>query len=289
MAVRVVTDTTSYLPQSDVERYGIRLVPLSVTLDGVTYVERVADEAFYDALLKSKGFPTTSQPSAATIAEAFRAAVEAGDEVVAVFLSSEMSGTYSTALLARDMVREERPDARIEVVDSRSNCMELGFAVLAAARAAEQGASAEEAAAAAREMTLHTRFIFVPDTLEYLRRGGRIGNASALIGTLLQIRPILTVVDGKTDVFAKVRTKRKAMTEIVAALSRDAEAKGLIDVVAHHIADEAEGRELAAMASEAVGREVPVIPVGPTIGTHVGPGSVGLVYVTDKPMEKSAG
>jgi DegV family protein with EDD domain len=166
--------------------------------------------------------------------------------------------------------------------------MELGFAVLAAARAAEQGASVAEAAAAAREMTLHTRFIFVPDTLEYLRRGGRIGNASALVGTLLQIRPILTVVDGKTDVFAKVRTKRKAMAEIVAALSRDAKAKGLVDVVAHHIADEAEGRELAAMASAAVGREVPVVPVGPTIGTHVGPGLVGLVYVTDKPMEKGA-
>ncbi|GAV30825.1 MAG: DegV family protein [Anaerosomatales bacterium] len=288
MAVRVVTDTTSYLPDSEVERYGIRLVPLSVTLDGVTYVERVADDAFYQALLKSKGFPTTSQPSAATIAEVFKAIVERGDEVVAVFLSSEMSGTYSTALLARDMVREEIPEARIEVVDSRSNCMELGFAVLAAARAAEQGASAQEAAAAAAEMTFHTRFVFVPDTLEYLRRGGRIGSASALIGTLLQIRPILTVVDGKTDVFAKVRTKHKAMTEIVAALKRDAEAKGLVDVVAHHIADEEEGRQLAAMAAEAVGREVPVISVGPTIGTHVGPGSVGLVYVTEKPMEKSA-
>ncbi|MDI6843680.1 MAG: DegV family protein [Anaerosomatales bacterium] len=288
MAVRVVTDTTSYLPDSEVERYGIRLVPLSVTLDGVTYVERVADDAFYQALLKSKGFPTTSQPSAATIAEVFKAIVERGDEVVAVFLSSDMSGTYSTALLARDMVREEIPEARIEVVDSRSNCMELGFAVLAAARAAEQGAGAQEAARAAAEMTLHTRFVFVPDTLEYLRRGGRIGGASALIGTLLQIRPILTVVDGKTDVFAKVRTKHKAMTEIVAALKRDAEAKGLVDVVAHHIADEEEGRQLAAMAAEAVGREVPVIAVGPTIGTHVGPGSVGLVYVTEKPMEKSA-
>lgn len=288
MAVRIVTDTTSNLPDDEVERYGIGLVPLSVTLDGVTYVERVADAAFYQALLQSKGFPTTSQPSAAMIAETFRAAVERGDDVVAVFLSSEMSGTCSTALLARDMVRAEVPEARIEVVDSRSNCMELGFAVLAAARAAEQGASAEEAARAAEEMTLHTRFVFVPDTLEYLRRGGRIGGASALIGTLLQIKPILTVVDGKTDVFAKVRTKRKAMAEIVAAFVRDADAKGLVDVVAHHIADEDEGREIAAMASAAVGREVPVIPVGPTIGTHVGPGSVGLVYVTEKPMEKSA-
>lgn len=187
MAVRVVTDSTSYLPDDAVERYGIRIVPLSVTLDGVTYVERVADAAFYQALRSSSGFPTSSQPSAASLADAFRAVIEAGDDVVAVFLSSEMSGTFSTALLARDMVLQEHPEARIEVVDSRSNCMELGFAVLAAAQAAESGASAEEAAQAARDMTLRTRFLFVPDTLEYLRRGGRIGNASALIGTLLQI------------------------------------------------------------------------------------------------------
>lgn len=288
MAVRVVTDSTSYLPDDAVERYGIRIVPLSVTLDGVTYVERVADAAFYQALRASSGFPTSSQPSAASLADAFRAIVETGDDVVAVFLSSEMSGTFSTALLARDMVLQERPDARVEIVDSRSNCMELGFAVLAAARTAESGASAEEAAQAARDTTLRTRFLFVPDTLEYLRRGGRIGNASALIGTLLQIKPILTVVDGKTDVFAKVRTKHKAMAEIVAAFARDVERKGLVDVVAHHIDDEDEGRQIAAMAAEAAGREVPVVPVGPTIGTHVGPGSVGLVYVTEKPMEKGA-
>ncbi|MCX8006928.1 MAG: DegV family protein [Coriobacteriia bacterium] len=288
MAVRVVTDSTSYLPESDVERHGIRIVPLSVTLDGVTYVERVADAAFYEALRRSSSFPTSSQPSAATIADSFQAAVRDGHEVVGVFLPSEISGAFSTALLARDMVLQEHPDARIEIVDSRSNCMELGFAVLAAARAADEGASYAEAAQAAREMTLHTRFLFVPDTLEYLRRGGRIGSASALIGTVLQIRPILTVVDGKTDVFAKVRTKRKAMAEIVAAFARDADDKGLVDVVAHHIDDEDEGRELAAMAGEAVGREVPVVPVGPTIGTHVGPGSVGLVYATEEPMEKGA-
>lgn len=286
MAVRVVTDSTSYLPDDAVERYKIRIVPLSVTLDGVTYVEGVADAAFYQALRASSGFPTSSQPSAASLADAFRAVVEGGDDVVAVFLSSDMSGTFSTALLARDMVLQEHPDARIEVVDSRSNCMELGFAALAAARAAESGASVDQAAQAARDMTLRTRFLFVPDTLEYLRRGGRIGNASALIGTLLQIKPILTVVDGKTDVFAKVRTKQKAMAEIVAAFSRDIESKGLLDVVAHHIDDEDEGRQIAAMAAEAAGREVPVVPVGPTIGTHVGPGSVGLVYATEKPMEK---
>lgn len=288
MAVRVVTDSTSYLPQDAVERYGIRIVPLSVTLDGVTYVEGVADAAFYQALRASSGFPTSSQPSAASLADAFRAFVEAGDDVVAVFLSSDMSGTFSTALLARDMVLQEHPGARIEVVDSRSNCMELGFAVLAAARAADGGAGVDEAAQAARDTTLRTRFLFVPDTLEYLRRGGRIGNASALIGTLLQIKPILTVVDGKTDVFAKVRTKHKAMAEIVAAFARDIESKGLVDVVAHHIDDEDEGRQIAEMAAEAAGREVPVVAVGPTIGTHVGPGSVGLVYVTEKPMDKRA-
>ncbi len=286
MGVRIVTDSTANLLPEEVEKHRIRVVPLSSTLDGVTYVEGLNDAAFYEALRTTRSFPTTSQPSASVIADAFREAAEAGDEVVGIFISSEMSGTYSTALLARDMLRERIPDAVIEVVDSRSNCMELGFAVLAAARAVEEGADAASAARTAEETTLHTRFLFVPDTLEYLRRGGRIGGASALLGALLEIRPILTVVDGKTDVFAKVRTKRKAMHEIVAAFERDVEAKGLLDVIAHHIDDVAEGRELAEMASRVAGRPVPVLPIGPTIGSHVGPGSVGLVYQTEAPMDK---
>lgn len=286
MSVRVVTDSTSCMSAELVARHRLAIVPLSVTLDGVTYVEGENDAGFYAAIMKTKSFPTTSQPPVSAFVDVFAERVANGDDVVCVVISSEMSGTYSTAVMARGMVLEEHPDAVIEIVDSRSNCMELGFAALAAARAAEAGASAPDAAAAAREMTLHTRFLFVPDTLEFLRRGGRIGNASALLGTLLQIRPILTVNDGRTDVFGKVRTKKRAFIDIADTFERDIAAKGLDGVYVHHIADEPEGRELAALIEAKAGRPVPVVPIGPPIGAHVGPGSVGVVYSTVSPMDK---
>lgn len=287
MAVRIVTDSTSYLPEELRERYAVTVVPLSVNLDGAEFVEGTAsEEGFFAALKASKSFPTSSQPAVTTLVEAFEAPAGQGDPVVGVFLSSEMSGTYSTALLAREMVMEKHPEAVIEVVDSRSNCMELGFAVLAACRAAEGGAAVTDVVAAAKAMIERTRFLFVPDTLEYLRRGGRMGGAQALLGTLLQIRPILTVVDGRTEVFAKVRTKNKALAEIVSAFKRDIEAKGFVDAAVHHIDDEAEGMQLAAMVEKVTGVAPRVVPIGPVIGTHVGPSTAGLVYCTDKEMHK---
>jgi len=286
VSVRIVADSTSCLSAELVARHRLAIVPLSVTLDDITYVEGEDDAGFYAALMQTKSLLTTSQPPVSAFFDVFAERVAQSDDVVCVVISSEMSGTYSTAVMARDMVLEEHPKAVIEIVDSRSNCMELGLAALAAARAAEAGASAAEAAEAAREMTLRTRFLFVPDTLEFLRRGGRIGNASALLGTLLQIRPILTVNDGQTDVFGKVRTKRRAFIEIADTFERDIAAKGLDEVYVHHIADEPEGVELAALIQAKAGRPVPVVPIGPAIGAHVGPGAVGVVYSTVSPMDK---
>jgi DegV family protein with EDD domain len=137
-------------------------------------------------------------------------------------------------------------------------------------------------------MIARTRFLFVPETLEYLRRGGRMGGAQALLGTLLQIRPILTVVDGRTEVFAKVRTKRKALAEVVAAFERDIQAKGFGGAIVHHIADEPVGAELAALVEAVISQPVRVVPIGPAIGTHVGPGTAGLVYHTLQVMDKTS-
>jgi len=286
MSVGIVTDSTSYLPAADRERYGIVVVTLSVNFGAESYAEDGLDSAwFYERMAAERQVPTSSQPSVADLAAAFEQHVGAGRDVCGVFISSEMSGTFATAQLARDMVLESHPDARIELVDSRSNCMQLGFAVLAAARAADQGSSVEEVAEAARATIPRTRFLFVPHTLDYLRKGGRIGGASALLASVLQIRPILTVVDGKTAVFGKVRTKRRALAEITSAVLADAKrAGGLEHLVVHHIDDEAEGRELVQMLEEATGREVPLHPIGAVIGLHVGPGTVGAVYQTVEAM-----
>ncbi len=282
MAVRIVTDSTSYLPAADRERHGIAVVTLSVNFGTETYPEDGLDSRwFYERMAAEAEVPTSSQPSVSDLAEAFRAIVAAGDEVCGVFISSEMGGTFATAAIARDHVREEYPDAAIELVDSRSNCMQLGFAALEAARAAEAGASLAEVAAAARAVTTRSRFLFVPHTLDYLRKGGRIGGASALLGSLLQIRPVLTVTDGKTDVWGKVRTKRRALTEIADAVAALGEKGGGVEeVVVHHIDDEDEGRILASLLTERLGREVPVSPIGAVIGLHVGPGTAGAVVRT---------
>ena len=289
MAVKVITDSTSYIPRARGEKLDIGIARLSSLVDGVTYVDDPDDcEDFYEALAKTTSWPTTSQPSVQEIVDLMQERVVAGHEVVGVFISELMSGTYSTSLLARDIVREQYPDATIEVVDGRSNSMELGFAVLAAAEAAAEGKSVEEVVAAATERTLHTRFLFTPLTLDYLRRGGRIGNAQALLATLLQIKPILTVVDGVTDTFAKVRTAQKAHDLIAETFAADIRDKGgLGEVHVHHIHDAAAGRQFADRIGEVAGRVVDMIPIGPVIGTHVGPGTVGLVYHTNDRIEKS--
>lgn len=289
MGVKVITDSTSYIPRAMRETLDIGVATLSSLLDGVTYPDDPDDcDAFYDALAATSAWPTTSQPSVQDIVDLMEGRVAAGHDVVGVFISEAMSGTYSTALLARDLVREKHPDAVIEVVDGRSNSMELGFAVLAAAEAAADGKSVEEVAAAATERTLHTRFLFTPLTFEYLRRGGRIGNAAALLATLLQIKPILSVVDGVTDTFAKVRTVQKAHDLIVETFAADIRNKGgLGGVYVHHIHDAVAGRRFADRIAEVAGQAVQMISIGPVIGTHVGPGTVGLVYHTNDRMEKS--
>lgn len=290
MNVKVLTDSTSYVPRQVRRELDIGVVRLSSTLDGVTYFDDAEDYGpFFRALAETKRFPTTSQPSVQDLVDAMEAPVSMGQDVAGIFISAEMSGTLATAELARDMVLERHPGATIEIVDARSNSMELGYAAVAAAREAAAGAAVARVVAAAQAMMERTRFLFVPDTLEFLKRGGRIGGASALIGSLLQVRPILTVADGTTAVFARVRTKARALDELVAAFVADVRSKGgLREVVVHHIDDEAAGTALAERLAEVAGCEVPVTPIGPAIGAHVGPGAVGVVYATNDPMRKSS-
>jgi len=199
---------------------------------------------------------------------------------VGVFISSDMSGTYASAELVASEIRAAHPDAVIRTVDSRSNSMQLGYAVIAAAREAAAGKDADACVAAAEEAVLHTRFLFTPATLDYLRKGGRIGGASALLGGLLQIRPILTVEDGVTQAFDKVRTKHRAWARIIEVFADDVAKAGLEDVIVHHIDDPSEGEELAKLAEAVAGRPVPIQSIGPVIGLHVGPGTVAVVYRT---------
>ena len=285
MAVRIVSDSTNYIPSEDLTRLGISRVPLWVHDGDEMRPETEIDlAAFYRRLADTRTIPTSSQPSPEEFVRAFAEATADGSEALGVFISTKMSGTAQAAELAANMVREQHPGATIEVLDTESNCMQEGFAVLSAAEVAAQGGTIEECVHAARETMRRTRFLFTPHTLEYLSRGGRISGASALLGSLLQITPILTVDGGTTEVAGKVRTRTKALGEIASRMRSDIERCGLKRCVVHAIVDidEAErfGREFI---DPVAGQRVPVLPIGPVIGLHVGP-AVGVVYETVEPL-----
>lgn len=279
MGIKIVTDSTCYIPQDVRQSQDISVVSLSVNFGSETYLEEEMDyEGFYKRL--SGELPTSSQPSLHSLIDCFEKNVSAGHSVVGVFISSLMSGTYSTALTAKEIVMKKYPKAIIEIVDSKSNSMEMGFAVLAGAVAAKAEESLNSVIDAINYVIERSRFLFVPESLYYLKKGGRIGTASALLGTMLQIKPILTVTDGMTTVFDKVRTKKKAVVRIIEFFLEEIKEKGLGQVVVHHINCESEGKELADYIQSKTNQEVPVYPIGPIIGLHVGPGTIGLAYYT---------
>lgn len=281
MAIKIVTDSTSYISDEYIKKYDIKLVSLNVIINGVSSREiDIENEVFYEEIKNSKEIPKSSQPIPEEMLNTFREIVEDGDSIVGIFLSSKMSGTYSNANMIKDMILEDYPDAEIHILDSKTNCMQMGFAVIEAARAASEGKSINEVINAANHVINNSRFLFTPETLEYLKKGGRIGGAAALFGNVLQIKPILTVVNGETSVFKKVRTRKKAIEEIVKTVLEEIEAKGFGDIVVHHINCQEDGLKLAKALENKLGKKVEIQSIGPVIGVHVGPGSIGIAYYT---------
>lgn len=285
MAIRILTDSTSYIPKDILDEYNIKVISLSVLFGDEAYKETDITNKFFYKKLESFGqIPTSSQPSMDELYKLFENEVKIGNSVVGLFISSEMSGTFSTATMIKNNILEEYPDAKIELIDSKSNCMQLGFAVMEAAKAAHEGKLLNEVCNIAKDNLQKSRFLFIPETLEYLRKGGRIGTAKALLGGLLKIIPILTVTDGSTNVLEKVRTKKKSVSHMVELFKADIDAYGFGDVIVHHIDCEEEATELSKALETIVNKPVKVTPIGPVIGTHVGPGAIGLVYYTKEKL-----
>ena len=281
MAIKIVTDSTSYISDEYIKKYDINIVSLNVIINGVSSREiDIENEVFYEEIKNSKEIPKSSQPIPEEMLNTFREIVEDGDSIVGIFLSSKMSGTYSNANMIKDMILEDYPDAEIHILDSKTNCMQMGFAVIEAARTASEGKSINEVINAANHVINNSRFLFTPETLEYLKKGGRIGGAAALFGNVLQIKPILTVVNGETSVFKKVRTRKKAIEEIVKTVLEEIESKGFGDIVVHHINCQEDGLKLAKALENKLGKKVEIQSIGPVIGVHVGPGSIGIAYYT---------
>lgn len=278
MAIKIVTDSTSYIPKKYLEKYDISVVSLNILLKNTNRRETsISNQTFYKEMEEAKEFAVSSQPTPEEFYDVFDKIAKNGDDIVGIFISSEMSGTYSTANLVKNMILEKY-DINIEIIDSRTNCMQMGFVVLEAAKHAKFGKSMNEILDIANNTIKNSRFVFSPSVLDYLKKGGRIGSASALIGNLFQIKPILTVNNGKTDVLAKVRTKKKAVSTMIDILMDDLKEKELGGVIVHHINCEEDGLTLAKTLEEKLNMKVDIQDIGPVIGSHVGPGSIGIAY-----------
>jgi DegV family protein with EDD domain len=284
MAIKVITDSTAYITIDQQKELDIQIIPLSVHFSDESFVETEVDyDYFYSKIDRTGEIPTSSQPSTGEIYKVFRRIVEAGDEILAIFISSAMSGTYENALLVTEQLKQEIPDASIEILDSRTNCMALGLQVIEAARSIEEGNSLEDAQQAAISIRERVHFYFVPETLEYLKKGGRIGTASALLGTILNVRPILTVdmKNGMTHLWGKARGTAAAVRQMLKLLEADAQQYGLKEIIIHHINAPERARQLMQELARNYHCPINICTIGPVIGLHTGLGTIGLVYVTE--------
>ena len=277
--VAVVTDSTSYLPQELIERHGITVVPLYVVFGGdrtVPEVEITDYPAFFEELRTAEKLPTTSQPSVGDFTAAFTPLLENGGEVVSVHISGGLSGTPEAARQAKDsLTRDGKGGERIEVVDSTTAAGGLGFMVLAAVKAAADGGSAAEVAAHVARARKELRLWFAIDTLEFLKRGGRIGAASAWIGSTLKVKPILTVENEMTPV-ERVRTSTR-MFERLLEYARGCADSDAGAWSAQHINAPDQCEALVERCREIFGSDPTIVSeIGPVLSAHTGPGLLGM-------------
>jgi DegV family protein with EDD domain len=275
VSTTIITDSTAYLPEGFAERHGVRIVPLHVAVDGRSRLDGVDfGPAELAAALGEHRRVTTSRPTPGELAEVYRSALAEGAEaIVSVHLSRDLSGTWEAARLAA----EEVDPSRIRVVDSRATGMGLGFAALAACAAGGGAEAAEKAAVAA---AARVKMFFCVETLDHLRRGGRIGAAAALVGTALAVKPLLHVDDGRIVPLEKVRTMGRAIGRLV-DLAASAAGSGPVGLAVHHLAAPDRAAELATLLDERVPGSTGCLisEVGAVIGAHTGPGVLGVVVL----------
>jgi len=278
--IAIVTDSTAYIPKGLIEQYNISVIPLMLIWGEETYRDDIDIKPtdFYTRLQGTKIMPTTSQPTIADFKILFDRLHGEGYEILSILISDQLSGTVSSATQARKLT----PDATIEIVNSNTTAMELGFHVLAAARAAENGASLAECKAIAENAQERTGIIFAVDTLEFLHRGGRIGGGARFLGTALKLKPLLEINGGSIAALERVRTKRKAHNRLIELIEARVAGKKNIRLATlnANAVDEAQALLDQANGNMEVVESV-FAEVSPVIGVHVGPGTVGLAYMYD--------
>lgn len=271
--VAVVTDSTADLTPDVAARYGITVVPLNVHFGQQTFRDQVdlSTDEFMTRLATSGKLPTTSQPSVGVFENAFRALATSHDEIIAVLLSSRLSGTVQSAQLAAEGVADM---IQVEIVDSRNVSYALGLQAIRATELAAAGHSAAEIAATLHVELTSYHLVFFVETLEHLRRGGRIGKAAQLVGSILNLKPLLRIDEGQVVPFERTRTRKKALGALV-DFARDVHGIERAAVIYNTTPDDAQAL-IADIAPLSADPDVPIVKFGPVIATHIGPGVVGL-------------
>lgn len=272
--IQIVTDSTAYFTKEEVDALDIKVVPLSVTFEGETESEGFPGEfeAYYKRLKTSEDFPTTSQPSIKAFENVFQEAFDKGKEIICLVISSTLSGTYNSASAAARLTKLEK----VSIIDSRSTVANLKTLTKLAVDMAAKGMARDEIVNYLERQKEKMTVTLTADTLEYLRRGGRLTGAQALLGSLLNVKPILELVDGKLVPMGKVRGRGKAISKMVENVSDD-----VTDIVVCHILNDQEALEIKERLEKRfpnikVGLEV----IGPVIGSHLGPKGIGICTMT---------
>lgn len=276
--VAIVSDSTGYLPADLVKQYGLTILP-QVLIWGDETLEDGVDiqpTEFYTRLQKAKVLPTTSQVTIKSFIEAFSRLLEQGYDILAVLIGNQLSGTLSSAFKAK----ESFPGANISIVNSNSTSLGMGFPVLLAAEAAQNGASLKECQHLAEEAREHAGVVFAVDTLEFLHRGGRIGGATRFLGTALDIKPLLEIVDGRVEAIERVRTRGKSLIRLVDLVEERIKGQKPVRLGALHANCIEDGKKVLDLASERIEHvQAFISEVSPVVGNHAGPGAVGLAYM----------
>jgi len=282
---KIVSDGGCDFSKEEIKRYNIDVIPFYITFDQENYLKEGVDitrEEYFDRLIADKAlFPKTSQPNPQDYIDFFTPYLKAGMDIVYLAISSKLSGSYASANLAVDMLKEDFPDRKIVVVDSLNVCVGQGLILREMIKMRDAGYNLNENIRMAREVIKTARVYFTLDSLEYLKRGGRVGPTTALVGNLLGLRPILQLEDGQVSQLESVRGKKRAiklMEEAIVATLADE--KDNINLCVGHIRSEDEAISFKAATEASLGIEIatPIVEVGVTIGTHAGPGALAFAY-----------
>ncbi|HZK10417.1 MAG TPA: DegV family protein [Clostridia bacterium] len=270
--IQIVTDSTAYLTKDEIKEYNIKVVPLMVHFQDQDTIEGLPGEfeEFFDKLKTSEDFPTTSQPSAGAFAKVFKEAIDDGKEVIAITISSKLSGTYNSALIAGDMVDSDK----VTVIDSLSSVANLKHMAIKAHKMAVEGKTREEIRKDIEDLKTKMGIYLTVGTLEYLKKGGRLSATQAFMGTILNVKPILKVVNGVIEPVAKVRGKKKAIETIIGSIPEEVKT-----VYIPHIFNEEEALEIkSTLENRFPNARLEITEIGPVVGGHLGPKVVGVCF-----------